>query len=85
MSSRRLADDQPDIFVFTDEHKARAEKIIAKYPAGYQGSAVIPLLDLAQRQEGWVTKPAIEVIADILGMEVIRVLEVATFLNLINI
>ena len=85
MSSRRLADDQPDIFVFTDEHKARAEKIIAKYPAGYQGSAVIPLLDLAQRQEGWVTKPAIEVIADILGMEVIRVLEVATFYTMFNL
>ena len=85
MSVRRLAKDQPDSFVFNDEHKARAEQIIAKYPEGYQASAVIPLLDLAQRQEGWVTKPAIEVIAGMLDMAVIKVLEVATFYTMFNL
>ena len=52
---------------------------IAKYPEGRQASAVIPLLWRAQEQEGWVTKPAIEEIARMLGMAYIRVLEVATF------
>jgi len=79
MSLRRLHPEQPDSFAFSDEHLARAKDIIAKYPEGRQASAVMPLLDLAQRQEGWVTKPAIEVIADMLDMAVIRVLEVATF------
>jgi NADH-quinone oxidoreductase E subunit len=85
MSTRNLAKDQPDSFAFTDEHKARIKKIIAKYPEGYQASAVIPLLDLAQRQEGWVTKPAIDVIAELLDMPVIRVLEVATFYTMFNL
>ena len=85
MSLRRLAKEQPESFAFTDEHKARAEKIIAKYPAGYQASAVIPLLDLAQRQDRWVTKPAIEYIAAMLQMDVIRVLEVATFYTMFNL
>ncbi len=85
MSVRRLADDQPDSFAFSDEHKARADRIIAKYPEGYQASAVMPLLDLAQRQEGWVTKPAVELIAGMLDMAVIRVLEVATFYTMFNL
>ena len=85
MSLRRLSNQQPDNFDFTAEHKVRAEAIIAKYPKGYQASAVIPLLDLAQRQEGWVVKPAIECIAAMLDMDVIRVLEVATFYTMFNL
>ncbi|NKB45042.1 MAG: NADH-quinone oxidoreductase subunit NuoE [Alphaproteobacteria bacterium] len=85
MSTRNLAKNQPETFAFTDEHKVRIEKIIAKYPEGYQASAVIPLLDLAQRQDGWVTKPAIDLIAETLGMPVIRVLEVATFYTMFNL
>ncbi len=85
MSTRNLAKEQPEHFAFTDESKARAERIIAKYPKGRQQSAVIPLLDLAQRQEGWVTKPAIEVVAEMLSMPVIRVLEVATFYTMFNL
>lgn len=85
MSTRTLAKEQPDSFVFTDAHMARSEQIIAKYPKGYQASAVIPLLDLAQRQEGWVSKPAIEVVAGMLDMPVIRVLEVATFYTMFNL
>src|SRR6478736_3566000 len=81
MSVRRLAEDsvQPQSFAFRGENTAWAEATIAKYPAGRQQSAVIPLLMRAQEQEGWVTKAAIERVADMLGMALIRVLEVATF------
>jgi NADH-quinone oxidoreductase subunit E len=76
---RRLHPDQPESFDFTPANLAWAEAQIAKYPEGRQASAVIPLLWRAQEQEGWVTKPAIEYIARMLGMAYIRVLEVATF------
>ena len=79
MAARRLAETQPETFAFTAENRAWAERQIAKFPAGRQASAVIPLLWRAQEQEGWVTKPAIEYVADMLGMPLIRVLEVATF------
>ena len=52
---------------------------MAKFPEGRQASAVIPLLWRAQEQEGWLSRPAIEHVADMLGMARIRVLEVATF------
>jgi NADH-quinone oxidoreductase subunit E len=76
---RRLHPDQPASFAFTPENEAWANAQIAKYPEGRQASAVIPLLWRAQEQEGWVTKPAIETVAKMLGMAEIRVLEVATF------
>jgi NADH-quinone oxidoreductase subunit E len=79
MSVRRLAEIQPESFAFTQANMALADKWIAKYPEGRQQSAVIPLLMIAQEQEGWVTKPAIEYVAKMLGMPLIRVLEVATF------
>ena len=85
MSTRELAKDQPASFAFNAEYLERAKKVIAKYPAGRQASAVIPLLDFAQRQEGWVTKPAIEAIAKMLDMAAIRVLEVATFYTMFNL
>ncbi|KQI68516.1 hypothetical protein AN189_09380 [Loktanella sp. 3ANDIMAR09] len=76
---RRLYHDQPETFAFTDANKAWAEGQITKFPEGRQASAVIPLLWRAQEQEGWLTRPAIEYVAKFLGMEYIRVLEVATF------
>ena len=76
---RRLHFEQPDSFAFTPANQAWAEAQITKYPEGRQASAVIPLLWRAQEQEGWVTKPAIEHIADMLGMAYIRVLEVCSF------
>jgi NADH-quinone oxidoreductase subunit E len=81
MSVRRLAEEniQPPSFAFTSENAAWAQATIAKYPEGRQQSAVIPLLMRAQEQDGWVTKAAIESVADMLGMAYIRVLEVATF------
>lgn len=76
---RRLHSEQPASFAFTPANQAWAEAQITKYPEGRQASAVIPLLWRAQEQEGWVSKPAIEAIADMLGMAYIRVLEVASF------
>jgi NADH-quinone oxidoreductase subunit E len=76
---RRLHADQPESFAFTPANLAWAEAQMTKYPEGRQASAVIPLLWRAQEQEGWLTKPAIETVADMLGMAYIRVLEVASF------
>lgn len=71
-------------FAFTPENLEKAKKIIAKYPAGRQQSAVMPLLDLAQRQVGWTSIAVIEAIADMLEMAPIRVQEVVTFYTMYN-
>ena len=81
MSVRRLAEPplQPASFAFTPANAAWARQTIQKYPKGRQQSAIIPLLMRAQEQEGWVTRAAIEHVADMLDMPYIRALEVATF------
>ena len=79
MSVRRLAKEQPASFAFSADTMAKVEWWIAKYPADRARSAVIPMLWLVQKQEGWVSEPAIRAIADKLEMAYIRVLEVATF------
>jgi NADH-quinone oxidoreductase subunit E len=79
MSVRRLAKEQPASFAFSKATKAKCDWWIAKYPADRARSAVIPMLWLVQKQEGWVSEPAIRAIADRLDMAYIRVLEVATF------
>lgn len=81
MSRFQIADDalQPKSFAFAPEYQAEAEKHIAKYPPGRQQSAVMPLLDLAQRQHGWVTRAAVAHIAEMLDMPEIRVWEVVSF------
>lgn len=76
---RRLHPEQPASFAFTPANLDWAKAQISKYPEGRQASAIIPLLWRAQEQEGWLTKPAIETVADMLGMAYIRALEVATF------
>ncbi|TNE63006.1 MAG: NADH-quinone oxidoreductase subunit E [Rhodobacteraceae bacterium] len=76
---RRLYSEQPASFEYTPANLAWAEGQIAKYPEGRAQSAIIPLLWRAQEQQGWLTKPAIEYVADMLGMPYIRALEVATF------
>jgi NADH-quinone oxidoreductase subunit E len=76
---RRLHPDQPDSFAFTPANQAWAEGQITKYPEGRQASAIIPLLWRAQEQEGWLSRPAIEHVAGMLGLSYIRALEVATF------
>jgi NADH-quinone oxidoreductase subunit E len=79
LSLRRLHRDQPESFAFTSENRAWAEAQITKFPEGREASAVIPLLWRAQEHEGWLSRPAIEHVADMLGMAHIRALEVATF------
>ena len=79
MSVRRLAKEQPETFAFSEDTKAKAEWWIKKYPESRRQSAVIPILWLVQKQEGWVSEPAIRAIGELLGMAYIRVLEVATF------
>ncbi len=75
---------EPTSFAFTAEYLEKAKAFVAKYPAGRQQSAVMPLLDLAQRQDGWVSRAAMEVIAEMLDMAPIRVEEVATFYTMYN-
>ncbi|MBO9464461.1 NADH-quinone oxidoreductase subunit E [Tropicibacter sp. R15_0] len=76
---RRLHSEQPESFEFAPANLAWAQNQISKYPEGRQASAIIPLLWRAQEQEGWLTRPAIEYVADMLGMAYIRALEVASF------
>ena len=76
---RRLHPDQPTSFAFTSANQAWAETQITKYPEGRQASAIIPLLWRAQEQEGWLSRPAIEHVSEMLGLAYIRGLEVATF------
>jgi NADH-quinone oxidoreductase subunit E len=86
VSTRRLAPNQPATFAFTTENQAWAQKQIAKYPAGKQASAVVPLLWRAQEQNGGhVTEPMMRVIGEMLGMSPIRVLEIATFYTMFNL
>ncbi len=97
MADRSPAPDTPELrerwgaFAFSPAYKAKADTAIARYPEGRQRSAVMPLLDLAQRQvgeetdtQGWLPLPVIEYVARYLDMPVIRVLEVATFYFMYN-
>lgn len=98
MADRHPEPDTPELrarwgnFAWTEANAAKAVEIVARYPAGRQRSAVMPLLDLAQRQvgaeentQGWLPIPVIEYVARYLDMPVIRVLEVATFYTMYNI
>jgi NADH-quinone oxidoreductase E subunit len=73
-------------FAFTSENLATANRIIARYPQGRQQSAVMPLLDLAQRQnKGWLNREAMDYVAELLAMPPIRVYEVASFYTMYNL
>jgi len=86
VSVRRLDPVQPDSFAFTAENMAFAKKTIAQYPAGKQASAVIALMWRAQEQnDGWVSRPAMEYIGQMLDMPFIRVYEVATFYTMFQL
>ncbi|MBE0413186.1 NADH-quinone oxidoreductase subunit E [Yoonia sp.] len=76
---RRLYHDQPETFAFTPDNLKWAEAQIKKFPEGRQASAIIPILWRAQEQEGWLTRPAIEYVAQMLDLAYIRALEVASF------
>jgi NADH-quinone oxidoreductase subunit E len=98
MADRQLAPDSPELrarwgkFAWTKANAAKAKEVVARYPAGRQRSAVMPLLDLAQRQvgaetktQGWLPLPVMEYVAQYLEMPVIRVVEVATFYFMYNL
>lgn len=79
-------DQQPDHFEFTVENLARAKDIIARYPEGRQASAIMPLFDLAQRQnDGWLPTAAMNYVADMLDVPRVRAYEVATFYSMYNL
>jgi len=81
-----MGQTEPGSFAFTAENMELAKRIIAKYPPGRQQSAVMPLLDLAQRQNAnWLPKVAIDYVADLLEMPRIRAHEVATFYTMYNL
>ena len=85
MSSMTDNSFQPASFAFTDDSLAQAKATIAKYPAGRQRSAVMPILDIIQRQEGWVSLAAMDVVAEMLELAPMRVYEVATFYTMFNL
>jgi len=97
MAARRLP-DTPELrerwgsFAWTPDNEAQAKTVIGRYPPGRQHSAIIPLLDLAQRQigaetetQGWLPIPVIEYVAQYLDMPYIRAYEVATFYTMFNL
>jgi len=77
---------QPESFAFTKANLKTAKAIVARYPEGRQASAVLALLDLAQRQhDNWLPRAAMDTVAEILDMPPIRVYEVATFYTMFNL
>jgi NADH-quinone oxidoreductase subunit E len=98
MADRHLEADTPELrarwggWTFSEANVAKAKEIVARYPEGRQRSAVMGLLDLAQRQvgaetntQGWLPIPVMEYVADFLDMPIIRVVEVATFYTMYNL
>lgn len=95
--ARTPAKDQPESFAFTSDNMKQIDAIIARYPKGRQKSAIMPLLDLAQRQSaaegaraekpygGWITTAAMDEIARILEVSKVKVYEVATFYSMYNL
>jgi NADH-quinone oxidoreductase subunit E len=98
MADRHLEPDTPELrarwgsFAWTAENADKAKDVVARYPEGRQRSAVMPLLDLAQRQvgaelntQGWLPIPVMEYVANYLDMPIIRVVEVASFYTMYNL
>ncbi|OJX09486.1 MAG: hypothetical protein BGO77_06135 [Caedibacter sp. 37-49] len=83
---KRTLTSQGKPFIFSSKNQKRTAEIIAQYPQDRQASAILPLLDLAQRQaEGWLPKEAIEHVADVLKIPQMRAYEVATFYTMFNL
>jgi NADH-quinone oxidoreductase subunit E len=85
LSVRRLAQQQPASFAFAPATLKKAREHMANFPHGRQQSAVIGVLWLVQKQEGWISEPSIRAVAELLGMPAIRVLEVATFYTMFHL
>jgi NADH-quinone oxidoreductase subunit E len=78
-------------FEWTPANVPKAAEIVSRYPKGREASAILPLLDLAQRQvglethtNGWLPIPVIEYVAARIGMPFMRAYEVATFYTMFN-
>ncbi|EFA74605.1 NADH dehydrogenase [Heterostelium album PN500] len=72
-------------FDFNEENMVKVEKILSKYPPAYRQSAMIPLLDLAQRQNGgWISLRAMDKVAEIIGVPPMEAYEVASFYTMFN-
>jgi NADH-quinone oxidoreductase subunit E len=83
---RRLDSTQSESFSFSQENLRWAQATVRKYPDGKEASAVIPVLWRAQEQNGgWISRPAMEQVATLLGMSFIRVYEVATFYTMFQL
>ena len=81
-----ISNNNFEIFEWSKKNFSQVKVIIEKYPINKQQSAVIPVLDIAQRQnKGWLTKSVIEKVAETLSMSFIRVMEVATFYSMFNL
>jgi NADH-quinone oxidoreductase E subunit len=77
---------KPAPFAFNAENSARAAQILKKYPPNRQQSALLPLLDIAQRQNGgWLSKEAMDFLANFLSLPMIKVYEVASFYSMFNL
>ena len=85
MAERTPARTQPGSFAWTPDNQSWCAEQMKKYPEGRQASCVIPFLWRAQKQEGWISVPAMEHIAEQLSMPYIRVYEVATFYTMFNL
>lgn len=73
-------------FEFTAENLEWTKTQLAKYPENRKDSCVMPFLHRAQEQNnGWVSVPVMEYIADMLEMPYIRVHEVASFYSMYNL
>ncbi|KAH8090452.1 thioredoxin-like [2Fe-2S] ferredoxin-domain-containing protein [Filobasidium floriforme] len=77
--------NNPNIpFKFNEEYAKKVQTIISRYPAQYKKAAVIPVLDLGQRQNGWTSLAVMNHVAEVLEMPRMRVYEVATFYTMFN-
>ena len=86
MSIKKIHDNQPKEFKFSDENLKKIEQILKRYPEKNKKSAVMPLLYLAQRQnDNWISLAAMKYIAKYLSMPYISVYEVATFYTMYNL
>jgi NADH-quinone oxidoreductase E subunit len=86
MSLKKVHDDQPKDFRFSDENLKRTKEILKRYPEKNKKSAVMPLLYLAQKQnENWIPLVAMKYIANYLSIPYISVYEVATFYTMYHL
>ena len=86
MSKKKISENQPASFKFSEENFLKAQNEINKYPNGKKASALIALLFLAQKQnDNWIPLAAIKYVAKFLGISYMQVYEVCTFYSMFNL